>query len=574
MNKPNVIVIMTDDQGYGDTSCHGHPELKTPWMDYLCDNGISLESFHTDPLCAPSRAAFVTGMYSFGTGAFSTVYSRNFVHSDIKTIADYFKEGGYATGMFGKWHLGENYPYAPQYRGFDEVYSFGGGTVACSADYWDNDWFDDTYEVNGELKKFTGYCTDIWFNSAEKFIYKTAAQNKPFFCYIPTNSPHGPCNVAEEYQAPYEHSGRKKFYGSIANIDKNIGELIKGLKEKGLYDNTVIIFFGDNGSGGGAAQDIDSFITSGYNAGMRGRKSSPYEGGHRNSCFITSPKGLLGQPRKVYGLTAQFDLLPTLIDLCGLPNGKNLDGVSICEDLKQGKTEVNKDRTLIVHCMQIINHPTKFKDYTVMNGDWRLVKPYHKIDLPPELYNLKDDPGELHNVADEHQDVIEKLNNIYENWYDSHEGRALEFSYTPLVKDKELCFSCHNWMGVELSYSQRHVRQGINDSGYWKIEILEDGEYEFELCRWPKESKLKLRDTCEMVPATPAKVEKPFGVSYDIVKAEVSVGENQASTCVKPDDYSARLVLNLKKGKYELEGKFTLADKSEIGSYFIYVKAK
>lgn len=200
---PNVILVMTDDQGYGDLGCHGNKIIKTPNLDNLYSQSTRLTNFHVSPTCSPTRAALLTGHYSNLTGVWHTVSGRSLIHRDEIVLAKTFKTSGYATGMFGKWHLGDNYPFRPQDRGFDEVVIHAGGGIGNTHDYWNNDYFDDYYSHNGQYKKYQGYCTDVWFSEAIRFIEKN--QDQPFFCYISTNAPHGPFHVqdpAEYRRAP------------------------------------------------------------------------------------------------------------------------------------------------------------------------------------------------------------------------------------------------------------------------------------------------------------------------------------------------------------------------------------
>ncbi len=219
--KPNVIVLITDDQGYYDVACNGNPYLSTPHLDALHDNGIYLEDYHTEPMCAPTRAGLLTGQNSMRVGVWSTLNGRYYLNKDTKTIANYFKDAGYTTGIFGKWHMGDNYPYRPTDRGFDRVVSFGGGVIGETPDFWNNDYFDDVYEKDGQLKQFSGYCTDVWFDETMEFIVE--AKDTPFFCYLPTNAPHVPYNVDPAYKKQYLEQGLSdsiaSFYGMITNID-------------------------------------------------------------------------------------------------------------------------------------------------------------------------------------------------------------------------------------------------------------------------------------------------------------------------------------------------------------------
>jgi arylsulfatase A-like enzyme len=270
-----VIVILTDDQGYGDMSCHGNPYLKTPELDRLHAEGIRLTDFHVDPTCAPTRPALMTGRYSARVGAWLTYGSRN-------------------------------QPFRPKDRGFDESLIHGGGVIGEAPDYWDNNYYDDVYFRNGKPERVKGYGTDVWFDETIKFIEKN--RDRPFFVYLPANAPHGLLHVPERYAKPYANKkGRAAFYGMIANIDENLGKLRDHLDRLSLDRDSIIVFLNDNGTAGGVGLTRDASGTrngwevSGYNAGMRGRKTSPYEGGHRAACFIHWPKGGLAGGRDIHG---------------------------------------------------------------------------------------------------------------------------------------------------------------------------------------------------------------------------------------------------------------------------------
>ncbi|MGD1890437.1 MAG: sulfatase-like hydrolase/transferase, partial [Cyclobacteriaceae bacterium] len=204
VSRPNVIIVVTDDQGYGDMSCHGNPHLPTPNIDLLYSQSTRLTDFHVSPTCAPTRAALLTGHYSNRTGVWHTIGGRSLLREGEVTIADVMAENGYATGIFGKWHLGDNEPFLPQNRGFQEVLVHGGGGVGQQPDYWNNDYFDDTYFHNGKPEKFSGYCTDVWFENDLTFIGDQKEAKKPFFCYIATNAPHSPYYVENKYVTPFQ----------------------------------------------------------------------------------------------------------------------------------------------------------------------------------------------------------------------------------------------------------------------------------------------------------------------------------------------------------------------------------
>ncbi len=434
--RPNVIIVLTDDQGYGDLSCHGNPILKTPNLDKLHNESIRFTDFHVCPMCTPTRAEIMTGRDCLTTGAYVVCSGHNLLRDDIPTMADFFAAGmfsdaGYRTGQFGKWHLGGNYPFRPQDRGFQESIYFRGWGVTSSQSRWNNDGYNDWYIHNGKLQHYQGYCTDIWFNEAMRWMKSCAARKEPFFVYLPTNAPHAPCWVPKKYSELYEGKVPENpdprairvadFFGMIVNINDNMGRLDAMLKECGLYDNTIVIFMTDNGGTVGVRI---------WNAGMRGQKTQLYDGGHRVPCFVRWPAGKLRPPGDVAELTECQDLLPTLIDVCGLPASKAacFDGVSLA-GLLHGKPQPElADRKLVVQ-YGIGKGPGPGKwNCAVMWGKWRLL--YGK-----ELYNIATDPGQTTEVAAQHPDIVKSLRDHYEAWWVRAEPLSLEYPPIHLGSD-------------------------------------------------------------------------------------------------------------------------------------------
>ena len=330
-SRPNIIFVLTDDQGYGDLSCLGNPILKTPTLDGLHADSVRLTDFHVAPMCTPTRGELMTGQDALRNGATFVCMGRSLLRADLPTMADILADNGYHTGHFGKWHLGDNYPYRPQDRGFHETIHHPAFGITSAADYYGNDYFDDHYRHKDEIKQYRGYCTDVWFEEAMRWMQGCHRRNEPFFAYIATNAPHGPLWVPDEYRQPYLDGIRRdeaSFFGMIANIDENMAQLEKFLLDNEIRDNTILIFMTDNGTAMGEGI---------YNAGMRGRKTSLYEGGHRVPCFIRWPEAGLGGGRDVGGVTRGVDILPTLIDLCDLqaPDGWTCDGLSLAAHLRR-----------------------------------------------------------------------------------------------------------------------------------------------------------------------------------------------------------------------------------------------
>lgn len=475
-SKPNVILIMVDDVGYGDLSSHGNPHVTTPNIDKLSSQSIRLTDFHVSPTCSPTRASLMTGRYCNRTGVWHTIMGRSLLRKDEVTMADVFRANDYCTGIFGKWHLGDNYPFRPQDRGFDESVIHKGGGIGQGLDYWGNDYFDDTYFRNGTPEKFEGYCSDVWFEEALKFIESN--KDRPFFCYIPTNAAHWPFVVDEVYSKPYKDKGLKsplaEFFGMITNIDDNVGILMSRLNQLGVSDNTILIFLTDNG--GEPAGDWYR-----YKAGLRGFKGSQYDGGHRVPFFIRWPNGGLEGGRDVDRLTAHIDLLPTLIELCDLksPEGVKFDGISLAS-LLTGKGAEWFERILITDS-QRVDHPIKWRKSAAMTDRWRLID-------GDELYDIQADPHQDNDIAERHPDVIKKLRAAYDNWWDDTSVRFTEYCEIKIGSEKQnpTCLMSHDIHG-RVVWNQFQVTEGQRADGFWAVEAERAGEYEFTLRRWPNE---------------------------------------------------------------------------------------
>ena len=405
---PNVIVLLTDDQGYGDLSCHGNPVLRTPNLDRLYGQSVRFTSFHSAPMCTPTRGQLLTGQDALRNGATSVTAGRAVVRRGIPTMGDVFSVSGYATGVFGKWHIGDNYPYRPMDRGFREARYFQGYGIS-SAPEFDNDYFDSRYLDNGTRKRFSGYCTDFWFGQAMEWMKACQSKHEPFFCYLPTNTPHGPGWVDEKYAAPYRKRGvPAAFFGMIANLDENYGRLDAFLKQTGLAENSILIYMTDNGGTGGVPV---------FNAGMRGRKTQLYEGGHRVPCFVRWPAGGLRPGYEVDTPAQMQDLLPTFIDLCGLkrPANASFDGASLA-GLLHGTRRPFPDRMMVVQYGQIV----KKWDSCVIWNKWRLV-------AGEELYDLQADFGQKTDVAAQNPGVVKRMRDHYEGWWAAREPGLREF---------------------------------------------------------------------------------------------------------------------------------------------------
>jgi len=544
--QPNVILIMTDDQGYGEIAAHGNPIIKTPNLDQLHASSVRLTDFHVDPTCSPTRSALQTGRYSTRTGVWHTISGRSMMNPDELTLAEVFKANGYSTAMIGKWHLGDNYPCRPHDQGFDYTVWHPGGGLANTPDYWGNHYFDDTYKVADTWQKFEGYCTDVWFREAITYVEQHRTQ--PFFLYLTPNAPHGPYYVPDRYAAPYEAAGMPKtlakFYGMIANVDENLGRFRARLAGLGLAENTLLIFLSDNGTTAGWIDQQARFKY--FNAGMRGWKGSAFDGGHRVPCFWYWPAGGLSGGRDVPALTAHIDILPTLVDLIGLkkPAGPPLDGISLRSALL-GRKDSLPERTLFVHVQRAFL-PPKWTNAAVMTQRWRLVD-------GADLYDIAADPGQQANLAAQHPDTVRRLRADYERWWTSLEPAMKQtVRYTIGAAENPMIVSSHDWLmpGVEPSaWNQGQIKRGALINGPWAVEVKQAGTYEITLYRWP-----------------------PYlNQAMDATAARVSIQDVDESKPVDITATSARFRVRLKQGPAMLQTWLTRRDGKQHGAYYARV---
>jgi arylsulfatase A-like enzyme len=481
-------------------------------------------------------------------------------------MANIFANNSYRTGLFGKWHLGDNYPYRPIDRGFHETVNHKCGGVGQISDWWGNDYFDDTYYRNEKPEKFTGYCNDNWFEEALKFIEKN--RDRPFFCYIPTNIPHGPFYVADKYKIPFLEMGidenRAAFYGMIRNLDENMGRLLGKLDELNLAQNTILIFMTDNGTARGFEPvQIDGWPEKGFNAGMRGKKASHYEGGHRVPCFIRWPNGGLDKPKNVDALCAHFDLLPTLIDLCGLERSKQVefDGRVLTPLLRGEQKDWIDDRLIFVQLQggaYFRYQPNPDSESATLSKRWRLVD-------KKKLYDIQKDPAQKKNIADFYPQVVDELNKAYEAWFADVASGLNNPCPIVIGSDFEnpMILTSQDWILPvgNPPWNQSHVRGGNMDNGFWLVEIAQDGIYEFTLRRWPQEIN------------TPIIAAIDGGKALSATNARIRIGNIENTEKISAGATNVTFRISLVKGKSQLQTWFVdeLTNKS-FGAYYVTVK--
>lgn len=569
VKKPNVIIVITDDQGYGDLGCTGNPIVKTPNLDEFYKQSVRLTDFHVGPTCAPSRSGLMTGRYANRVGVWHTIGGVSILRESEVTMANVFQNNGYETGMFGKWHLGDSYPSRPQDKGFNYVLAHGGGGVGQTPDYWGNDYFDDTYFENGVPKKVEGYCTDVWFGEAMKYIEKN--KDKPFFCYISANAPHLPYNVPKEYYNKYKNEDipekMKIFYGMISNVDDNFKQLQYKLRELKLDENTIVVFMTDNGTATGY-RDVDGKMY-GYNANMKGTKNSEYEGGHRVPFFISYPEGGISGGRDVNNLLAHLDILPSLATICKLKMPKlDLDGSDI-SSLLLNKDAVFK-RDYLITDSQRVQQPIKWRKSAVMSDKMRLVN-------GTELYDVSTDPGQNNDLAGKFPKIVSKMRGYYNEWWSSV---STEFNQFPVIivgseKENPVVLTCHDEHvhDSKIPWNQNYIREAkLNPiGGEFTIEFDRDGVYEIEVSRWPFESGLKINEGIIGRKATTYIDAISEGKAMDFKSAVVKIGGWKVENPVQTDAKLVKFKGNFTKGKTSLSSWFIDANNNEMGAFYFKI---
>ena len=410
--RPNIVLVMTDDQGWAQVGFHGDPVLRTPHLDRLAGESVEMTRFYVSPVCAPTRAALLTGRYNYRTGVVDTYIGRALMEPGEVTVAEMLRDAGYRTGIFGKWHLGDNHPLRAADQGFQESVVHRGGGIGQPSDPPGSDYFDPILSHNGEEKRYPGYVTDVFFDEALRWIGDGGGA--PFFAYVPTNAPHSPYLVPDAYREPYAERGLSdrdaRIYGMITNIDDNVGRLLAHLDEHDLARETLVVFMTDNGP-----------TTRLYHAGLRARKGSVYENGIRVPFVVRWPARLA--PRAVDAVGAHIDLAPTLLAAAGVspPPGLGFDGLSLLP-LWEGRAAAWRERNYVVQSHRG-NAPERYRAFAVIGPRYKLVQALSFGQPPPpdarfELYDLLEDPGETADLAAGRPDVVERLTAAYDRWFE------------------------------------------------------------------------------------------------------------------------------------------------------------
>jgi arylsulfatase A-like enzyme len=568
--QPNVIIVITDDQGYGDLGAHGNTLVKTPALDKFHKESVRLTDFHVGPTCAPSRSGLMTGRYANRVGVWHTIGGVSILRKEEVTMAEVFKNNGYETAMFGKWHLGDAYPSRPQDKGFNYTIAHGGGGVGQTPDYWNNDYFDDVYLKNGIPTQYKGYCTDVWFDEAIKYIEEK--KDKPFFAYISTNAPHLPYNVPEEYYNQYKDLDipefQKIFYGMITNVDDNFAKLQQKLKDLKIADNTIVIFMTDNGTASGY-KTVKGKLH-GFNAGMKGTKNSEYDGGHRVPFFISYPKMNIKGGKDIDELTAHIDVLPTLASLCNLnsPNIK-IDGSDMSSVILGDKKTINRE--YVITDSQRVQAPIKWRKSAVMSNKMRLVN-------GEELYDIAKDPGQENDIAKQNPSVVAKMRGYYDDWWSSVSEKFNLFPVIVLGSDNQnpIELTCHDTHvhDSKIPWNQDFIREAEKNpmGGNFTVEFEKTGTYKIEISRWPFESGLAINDAVKGRAKTIATEAISEGKAMNFLNGGVQIGAWKQEKQVEKDAKSIVFEGDFFEGKTDMRAWFTTKDKEDWGAFYIRVE--
>ena len=479
--KPNIILIITDDQGYGDIGYNGNPHIKTPNLDLLATNSMRFNNFYVSPVCAPTRSSLLTGRYSLRTGVTDTYNGGAMMSNDETTLAEILKENNYQTGIFGKWHLGDNYPFRPTDQGFHEslIHLSGGiGQVGDFTNYYkgNRSYFDPILWHNNEQKKYEGYCSDIFTDEAIKFIEDN--KSNQFFCYLSFNAPHTPLQVPEKYYDLYKNVDpsvisesekismteknvldAKRIYGMVTNIDDNIGKLVSKLKELNIDKNTILIFMTDNGP--------QQFR---YVSNLRGLKSSVYNGGIKVPFYLSYPK-IHDSGLDLDNFSAHIDVLPSLLDLCDIETPKNIK--------IDGKNFLNKsteERSFFSYWTR--KSPELYQNMSFNKGNYKLVgnTNYDSSIERFELFDIDNDPYEMENLIENKKELAIQMKLEMDNIYN-------ELINSKNIKNKPRIiigseFENPTYLNRNDASGQRGIWAQNEIFGFWRIKAL-SGKYNF-----------------------------------------------------------------------------------------------
>ncbi|MFD2255522.1 sulfatase-like hydrolase/transferase [Luteolibacter algae] len=594
---PNVVIIVPDDVSYNDFSFYNKSEKapQTPHVDAFAEESVRLTDFHVAPTCSPTRAAIMTGRNNDGTGVWHTIMGRYFLRPNEVTMADIFKENGFATGLFGKWHLGDSYPFRPKDRGFQHTVMIHGGGVDQQPQHWGDrdappcviyvdgkplELNDENASIPGEMPASGAYTTNFFTTKAIEFMRRKQEKKMPFFAYIPYNVAHGPNDMP-----PDAREGVGAHTAVVENMDKNVGRILEFLDVSGLADDTIVFFFTDNGMN---------------NSLLRGGKGSEYEGGHRVPCFVRWKKGGYVSA-EVPRMTGAIDLLPTLMDVLRLKDSEKrsqpMEGKSLRTllDTDPQNDDLYFNERVMVVDNQRLDELTKYKQASVMldtigNGGeithkWRLMRVSGKHSW--ELYDVLSDPKQKEDLSSEpeNKEIMASLEQAYEKWWEQVSSQSEEFVRLVLgsKEQEETCLYAHDWHTSDpVPWNDTHIAEALISNGYHAVSFARDGKFTFDLRRWPKEIGNETAVASKL--ATPIRVgnsgKMSDGVPLPIRSARIRIWQGEETIAderaeVAPASNGAVFKLDLPAGPAMVQTWFYDEEGKEIcGAYYVYVTGK
>ncbi len=503
LEPPNIIIVMTDDQGIGDLGVTGNPLIDTPNIDRLAAEGAHMTTFYVSPVCAPTRASLMTGRYNYRTRVVDTHIGRAMMEPEEITLAEVLRDAGYATGLFGKWHLGDNYPMRPQDQGFEEVLMHRGGGIGQPSDppAGENKYTDPVLFENGVEKSFEGYCADLYFDHAMAWLEREQRAGRPFFAYIATNTPHSPYHdVPDDLYHKYRDRDLSeimlsddddadivaRIFAMVENIDQNVGRLLDRLDVLDIADDTIVIFLTDNGPN-----------TLRYVGDLRGMKSHVHGGGIRTSFFVRWP-ARVEAGRQIDTMAAHIDVMPTLLEATGVepPSGVTIDGVSFAPEL-EGRTNDRADRALFIQTHRG-DVPQMYHNVSIHTEQWKLVNAsgfgLDEMAGEPrwELYDVSVDPGESNNLVEQNPERLALLKQQYEEWF-RDVSATREDNYAP---PRIVLGSSHEPVSVLTRQDWRHFQDrpwAPRSNGIWKIHAEQGGAHRVTVLLKTQPESVELR---------------------------------------------------------------------------------
>ncbi len=531
--RPNVLLILTDNQSYYELSGHGHPHVQTPNIDRLATESVDFVNFHAPPFCSPSRALLMTGRYAMRAGIHNTIGGVSILHRDEETMADVLGRAGYRTAIFGKWHLGFSHPYHPNQRGFEEAFVHGGGGIGQLEDFYGNDHLDATFDHNGEFVATEGFTTDVLFDRAKAFI--TEHQDDSFFCFVSTPATHRPWQSHPEQAQAIRDRGEDyprndmALYSMIENIDDNVGQILEHLQTLGLKNDTLVIFATDQGT-----------------RRERLHKGLGYDEYHQVFCMMRYPPVTENVGRESKALAGMVDVFPTVLDICGVSSDRELDGRSL-RPILAGKALWTDERRLIVQCPRGRTRE-KWKNVSVKSQRWRLID-------GQQLFDVLRDPDQNDNVIDDYPLVAASLSQTYENFWNSLPSSESLLSRHILGSESasEVRLNAMDWYQGAAPWHQLHMPK-FKGNGKWAVDVVANGTYRIELRHHPREAPRALQAT----------------------GAYIEVGGRRFEKALNQSDEAVTFVVSLKAGKHDLETGFIPGSESSRsdpwGALFAYVQ--